>query len=402
VHRILTAIVVCSTLAGQVAAQSALLPRVSSRLTALQPDLIAFRRDLHRHPERSGEEVRTAGRIAARLRTIGLDVRTGIAGHGVVGILRGRLPGPVVAYRADMDAVASSDPDPVDFRSETPGVRHICGHDLHVTIALALADALHGVRTQLRGTIVFIFQPAEESVTGANAMLAAGVLASPAPVAIYGLHTAPLNVGQMGTIAGDLMSGHDTITLSGLGDLAGAARTVTQRLDAIATVRPDQMFTPGSRDLILVQQSSGTDSVGRVMLRGTIIATSVSRPRVIAEMQALRTLALPAVRMSVDYRPKAIAGVTNDAALTQRAMAAAAGALGAASVLPMEQIIPAFSEDFGSFQERVPGVFFFLGVSNPATGTRGMPHTADYVADEGAMQVGARAMAAVLLERLQR
>ncbi len=378
--------------------------RVSKRLATMQPDLVAFRRDLHRHPEVSGAEVRTARQVAARLRALGLEVRTGVGGHGVVGVLRGGKPGPVVAYRADMDAVSTSDPDPVDFRSTTPGVRHICGHDLHATIGLALATALRSVRAELPGTVVFIFQPAEEAATGANAMLAAGVFDNPSPVAIYALHTAPLNLGQMGTIAGDLMSGRDfyTIALSGTGDLAAGARTVNERLAALGTIPPSQSLVPGPRDVILVELRPDTDSAGTRVLGGMIMATSLSRPRVVAAMAELRALAIPNVTVRVEYRPKAIAGVYNDAMLTQRAVATVASVLGAPAAIELNQIVPAFSEDFGSFQDRVPGVFFFLGVSNPAKGTVGMPHTPDYVADEGAIQIGARSMAAVLLDRLRR
>src|SRR6185436_5771750 len=118
-----------------------------------------------------------------------LDVRTGVGGYGVVGVLKGGKPGPLVAYRADMDAVPSNEPDPVDFRSETPGIRHICGHDLHMTIAIGLASALHSVKADLPGSVMFIFQPAEERGAGAKAMLDAGVFAPTAPAAIFGLHT---------------------------------------------------------------------------------------------------------------------------------------------------------------------------------------------------------------------
>lgn len=402
--RVLAVVAALALTAPIIAAQDAVMGKVSRRLAGMQSDLVAFRRDLHLHPEVSGAEVRTAARVATRLRSLGLEVRTGVGGHGVVAILRGSRPGPVVAYRADMDAVPSADRDPVEFRSLTPGVRHICGHDIHTTIGVALAAALHSARSQLPGTVVFIFQPAEERATGANAMLAAGVLNDPKPVAIYGLHTAPYDVGQFGTIVGDMMSGRDSysIALSGSGNLLAAAAAVRARLDSLGSIPASQFLVPGPRDLILLDARRDVDSAGARVLRGTIMATSLSRPRVIAAMSAIRSLALPNVKATVDYRPKSIAGVTNDALQTDRAVAAVAGVFGKSAVIEVTQIIPAFSEDFGSFQERVPGTFFFLGVNNPAKGTVGMPHTPDYVADEGAIQTGARAMAAVLLERLRR
>jgi metal-dependent amidase/aminoacylase/carboxypeptidase family protein len=153
----------------------------------------------------SGQEVRTAKVVADRLRTLGLEVRTGIGGHGVVGILTGGRPGPLVAYRADMDAVRSAAPDPVAFPSLEPGIRHICGHDVHVTIGLALASALAQVKADLPGRVMFIFQPAEERATGARAMLNDGLFAAGKPDAIFGLHSAPFDAGLVSSKAGLMM-----------------------------------------------------------------------------------------------------------------------------------------------------------------------------------------------------
>jgi len=282
-----------------------LLPRITSHLADREPDLIALRRDLHRHPELSGEEQRTAGIVAERLRALGLEVETGVGGHGVVGILTGGRSGPLVAYRADMDAVRSPAPDPVPFGSETPGVRHICGHDLHVAVALALASALAHVRADLPGSVMFIFQPAEERAAGARAMLDAGLFAKRMPVAIYGVHTAPFEVGRL-------------------------------------SVKDGVMMLPG-----------GTAP-----------------------------------------------GAINDPALTRAADRALNAAFGEGTVLPLQAPPQGFSEDFGWFQKEVPGVFFFLGASNAADGVTAMPHSPNFAIDEDAIVFGARAMAAVVLERL--
>lgn len=188
------------------ATNATLYSRVVASATQREAEWTAFRRDLHRHPELSRQELRTSSLIADRLRALGLEVRTGIGGYGVVGVLKGVRSGPVIAYRADMDAFASQDADPVDFPSETPGVRHICGHDLHVTIGLALATALASVKSELGGTIMFIFQPAEESATGAKAMLDAGVFSTLKPSAIFGIHTAPGDTGQISSHAGRMMN----------------------------------------------------------------------------------------------------------------------------------------------------------------------------------------------------
>ena len=185
---------------------AAINQRIAAHVKANQQGWIDLRRDLHRHPELSGQEERTAGIVAARLKALGLSVQTGVGGHGVVGILAGGRPGPLVAYRADMDAVRSTQPDPATAMASTvPGVRHICGHDVHVAVGLGLASALASVRQELPGRVMFIFQPAEERATGARAMLDAGLFAKETPAAVFGVHASPLEVGTFTSKAGQMM-----------------------------------------------------------------------------------------------------------------------------------------------------------------------------------------------------
>jgi metal-dependent amidase/aminoacylase/carboxypeptidase family protein len=179
--------------------------RVAGYVRAHDTEFIAVRRDIHRNPEVSGQEMRTARVVATRLKALGLDVRTGIGGHGVVGILTGGRPGPLVAYRADMDAVRSKEPDPAPFASQTVGVRHICGHDVHVAIGLGLASALASIKRDMPGRVMFIFQPAEEVATGARAMIADGLYKIGDPVAVFGLHSSPLEAGRITSKAGVMM-----------------------------------------------------------------------------------------------------------------------------------------------------------------------------------------------------
>lgn len=293
-----------------------LYPRVERRLDEVAGAMIEVRRDLHRHPEVSGREVRTEGVIASRLRALGLEVTSGVGGHGVVGVLTGGRSGRTVALRADIDAIATNAPDPVDFASETPGVRHICGHDIHTTVALATAEGLSVVRGDLEGRVVFIFQPAEENVTGARAMLAAGVLEQWKPEVIFAFHTAPMEVGTIGTKSGVLLAGRGT---------------------------PEE------------------------------IAAGL---------------------------PGTAPGATNDPALEERTRPVIRSVVGEENLIELTRVIPGFSEDFGHFQARVPGVMYYLGVSNTAAGTAGMPHTPNYVADEGSILVGARVLSALVLSEL--
>jgi metal-dependent amidase/aminoacylase/carboxypeptidase family protein len=296
------------------------LARIGDYVAAHASEFIAVRRDLHRHPETSGREVRTAGIVASRLIEQGLDVRTGVGGHGVVALLKGGRPGPLLAYRADMDAVPSRDPDPVDFPSETPGVRHQCGHDVHTAIGLALAAALGSVRADLPGSVLFIFQPAEESAVGAKAMLAAGVLGSQKPVAIYGLHTSPYEAGQIATRPGVLMAARDVVrvTATGTGDVAHAMAAARAVVAALSTLTAAQAFQPAPEGFSFVQMGAPTSSNGGLVLQaGITVAGVAARERVKQELaKGLTGIVVSRVVISHQYVDKFVAGVTNDAELT--------------------------------------------------------------------------------------
>ena len=410
--RVLLAAIAAATLTApsaqaQGSSNDVLRRRVDALLTGREPQLIELRRDIHRHPELSGAEERTAGIVAARLRELGLEVKTGVGGHGVVGLLRGAKPGPLIAYRADMDAFESTAADPVEFRSTTPGVRHICGHDIHTTVGLALAEGLAAVRSELAGTVMFVFQPAEERATGAKAMLADGVFATIKPVAIFAVHTAPLLVGQLGTTAGVLMSGRDFVhvTLSGPGNLQAAADSVRRIIEAVGTITPAQAIAPGPEGFVYAQVGPARSTTpGTLTVNASLSMASAATHTRVREtvLNGLSELTVTGVTIKPVYEMKAIAGVTNDSALVQQANTSIRAALGEAVVIPITGIYPGFSEDFGSFQDQVPGVFYFLGVANAAKGWRGMPHMPDYVADEASILIAARAMTAVILDRLAR
>ena len=394
--------------AGPVTAQSpdvaTLREAVDLRLAEQRADLIKIRRDLHRHPEVSGREERTAGVIADRLRALGMDVRTGVGGHGVVGLLRGGLPGPTVAFRADMDAVASRDPDPVEFASTVEGVRHICGHDIHTTVGLALAEGFAAVREDLPGSVMFVFQPAEESATGARAMLEDGAFAGARPDAIYAYHTAPLEVGQIGTKGGVLLAGRDEIrvTLSGIADLSGPAAEVVELIRGTSTVDQATPSVGGDFAVTVVfgsQERSGGDGwVVRGQSTNSSPAASARVERSIRE--GLSELEGAGFASTLDYRARVIAGVTNDVELESASIDPLRSVVGESGVIVIENVPTQFSEDFGSFQEQVPGVMYYLGVSNSEQGWVGLPHSPDYVADEASIELGARAMAAVMLDYL--
>jgi amidohydrolase len=375
------------------------------RIAEMAGELIDVRRDLHRHPELSGSEIRTAGIVADRLRALGLEVRTGVGGHGVVAILRGSRPGPVVAVRADMDAVPSDAPDPVAFPSETPGVRHICGHDVHTTVALALAEGLTAARTRLAGTVVFLFQPAEENATGARAMLEDGALVDPVPEAIFTVHAAPLPVGQLATAERVLMPGRDAIVVKAA-DGRNAVRVLQEArrvIEQVGTVPPEEAFAPVAGRFVLAQIGSPVlNGDARWSVQGMLTMSDDATRAEVKDhlLGALEALGSDSRPVEVTYHERVIAGVTNEPGLVRRAVASVRRVLGDESVVMLESMTPAFSEDFGSLQARVPGVMFFLGVASTADGFDGMPHSPAFAPDEGAIEVGARALGAVVIDVL--
>jgi metal-dependent amidase/aminoacylase/carboxypeptidase family protein len=390
---------------AQQAEQRTLAHRVNERLAGAEGSLTELRHDIHQHPEISGQEERTAGVVAERLRARGFEVRTGVGGHGVVGVLRGGSPGPTIAFRADMDAMPSDAPDPVEYRSLRPGVRHICGHDVHVTVGLGIAEGLAAVRDELAGTLILVFQPAEERGTGARAMLADGVFASIHPDAIYAMHTAPYPVGIVGTAPGPMMAGRDVVqvTLRGSGDLTAAAASIRLAIEAVSTIPPAQVLQPAPPDFILTQVFPGqpTDTESVTVRAQITTASADARARAKAAIvRGVEELTFPDVTVETVYQDRVLAGVTNDADLVSRADQSIRAWLGEEAVVAVEGVPPVFSEDFGFFQDGIPGVMYFLGVSNPDKGTVGMPHSPDYVADDGAILVGARAMSAVILDWL--
>jgi metal-dependent amidase/aminoacylase/carboxypeptidase family protein len=379
-----------------------LVDRVDRRLEAVRPDLIDVRRDIHRHPEVSGQEERTASIVAARLSALGLKVRTGIGGHGVIGVLEGAKPGPVVAYRADMDAVHSSAPDPMPFASETPGVRHICGHDIHTTVALGIAEGLASIRDELPGTVLFIFQPAEENVQGARAMLEDGALDDPTPAAIFAVHSAPLEVGQIGSVEGLALPGLDrvSVTLRGEGDLENAARAYARAVGAAST---GEGAAPEDYVAAMVGHGQARPDRGDWQLTGMVRAGSVeARAQARQEIErGLAAIVREGVSYELVYEDLVLPDMYNDPELVRSTLEAIRSVVGPEGLLEINSVTPYFSEDFAYFQQRVPGAMYWLGVSNSELGYVGMPHSPDFVADEESIIVGAKAMAAVLLDFLE-
>ncbi len=383
--------------------------RIAETLESLRAELIEVRRDLHRHPELSGEEVRTAGIVADRLESLGFEVRRNVGGHGVVAVLAGGRPGPVVGFRADMDAVRDPSPDPVPFASEAPGVRHVCGHDVHTTVGLGIAEALAAVREEIPGTVLLIFQGAEETGQGARAMLAEGALEDPRPAAMFAVHTAPMPVGSMAAGIGQALPARDMIAVavSGDGDLDAAHQRIAAKFSSLTTVDVAAAAAGGAleEDFVLAQvfPSRPQADDGRTVVRGQLTTNSrAMADRAMADMRSwLESEEPEGLEFELELQERLLSGIYNEPTLVEATGKVIRSVLGEEAFATSTGTSPFFSEDFGFFQDEAPGVMFWLGVSNPEKGTVGLPHSPRYVADEEAIFVGAKAISAVLLAQLE-
>ncbi len=387
--------------------ESLIRTKVKTAVASNEQSLIELRRDLHRHPELAGQEERTARVIADRLISAGLEVETGVGGHGVVAILVGGKPGPVVAYRADMDAIATTGYDPVEFRSEDETVRHGCGHDIHTTIGVGLAEALVTVQDRIAGTVVFLFQPAEETGEGAAAMIQDGALADPQPEAIYGIHCAPLEKGIVASKSGMMLGGLDIVQvrLTGAGDHDAVAETVDGILADVNTVKAHTPALEGESSFTLagVFQTGPAEDGNGTMLIGMVRCSSedehdAARANIEERLAAIAT---SDVDIETDYTKYHIPPLMNDADLVANGNAVIERNVGANAIFHVDGVSPFFSEDFAQFQQHIPGAMFFLGVSNSAQGIVGLPHSPNFVADESAIAFGVNTMSAVLVNYME-
>ncbi|MFG2093844.1 M20 family metallopeptidase [Streptomyces sp. NPDC048612] len=376
---------------------------VDAEAARLRRELIALRRDLHRHPELPGRERRTAGVVARELRAAGLTVTTGVGGHGVVGVLRGAHRGRTVAYRADMDAVP-----PKDIVGGGPAAAHVCGHDLHTTVALGVARVLARLRRRLSGTVVFLFQPAEETLSGARALLDAGVLERTGVAEIHALHCGPFPVGTFAVTPGYGLPGQDKaeVALSGP-DAPDAARRLAAEINALATVAAPQ--TPADIERLLADALTADGPLARFVavragaqeagVRVTYRCWPQERyGEVRADIRRLaRSWAGARVRFPAEPFPAMVCPERDARRLAHHLR----HALGRDAVAELHAAFPPFSgEDFALYLDRVPGTFTFLGVRAPgAPLTTGYPHYPDFAPDERAIGIGVRAMAGWIAER---
>jgi amidohydrolase len=398
---------------------------------ALVPQVIEWRRDFHRHPELANREFRTAAKVADHLRSLGLEVRTGMAHTGVVAVMTGALPGPTILLRADMDGLPVTERTDVPFRSTATGefrgrpvgVMHACGHDAHTAMLMGTAKVLAGLREQLPGRVLLVFQPAEEGVPegergGAPLMLEEGLLDIVKPDAAFALHVgSKLNTGTVEFRPGPLMAGSDFFRIVVTGRQGHGSRP-WQGVDAVVVaaqiVNAVQSIVSRQVD---ITKLPAVVSIGAINggVRHNIIAETVEM------LGTIRTFS-PAMRQDIidrigrtvthvaeahgasgrlEMMPAPNPVLENDAALTERAAASLRAVLGDDAVETSNLLTVA--EDFAHISQRVPSFYYWMGVTPPGRDAATAPdnHSDLFYVDEAALSVGMRTMLRIAVDYLQ-
>lgn len=400
-------------------------------LTALQPKIIEWRRDLHQFPELSNREFRTSKIVAEHLQSLGLEVETGVAKTGVVGVLRGDLPGPTIALRADMDGLPVTEQTDVPFRSrvtttfrnETVGVMHACGHDVHTSVLMGIAEALTSVKTQLPGTVVFLFQPAEEGAPegeegGASLMVREGVLERYRPEAVFGLHVfANMPVGMIGYRGGPLMAASDSYRIVVRGRQTHGARpwggidpivVSAQIVNALQTVVSRQTDITANPAVVTVGAIKGgirhNIVPDEVELIGTIRTfETLQRADILKSIERIvvKTAEASGATATFEVNRGSNPVVRNDPDLTRRVVPTLERVAGEGNVRTVPLVTGA--EDFAYYAEKVPSFFYFVGITprgqNPLTVASN--HSPLFYVDEAGIPVAARSLAHIAIDYLQ-
>ena len=365
-----------------------------------------FRRDFHRHPELGFQEVRTAGIVARELSALGLEVNTGVAETGVVALIEGEKPGPVVLLRFDMDALPIVEQTGAEYASQNPGVMHACGHDGHIAIGLTVARLLHNHRNELAGTVKLVFQPAEEGLGGAERMVDAGVLENPRPEVCLALHLwneRPL--GWIGVANGPTMAAAEifTIRLTGRGGHGAIPNlTIDPVLAAAQIITALQSITsrnvsPLQAAVISVTMMHAGETFNVIppeaTLQGTIRTFEPAvRETVLRRFDEIVNGVAQAMGCQVKIELQRLTpAVINDPKVAARVQAVAAGLL-PESVLDTD-FCTMGSEDMAYMMQEVPGCYFFLGSANPEKGLDAAHHHPRFDFDERALPRAAALMA---------
>ena len=394
------------------------------------PQVTAWRRDIHQHPELSNREVRTSALVARELKKLGLEVHTGIAQTGVVALLKGDLPGPRLAIRADMDALPVieevdlpfASKASAEYRGKSTGVMHACGHDAHTAMLLGIARALTGMKQQLHGSVLFVFQPAEEGAPvgeegGAEMMLKEGLFREYKPDAMFGMHVvSSLNVGTVSVRAGPTMAGSDWFKLvvhgrqthgampwNGVDPIVTAAEIISAA-QTIVSRKLDISTLPAVLSFGIVDGGSRYNIVpDKVELQGTLRTFDPAmRQQAIDSLKSIAEHVAAAHGASVDTQIPLVSNpvLVNDDKLTSGVRASLVRVDGATQVREAKPWMA--SEDFALFAQAVPSVYFFVGATPQGQDASKAPsnHSPKFFLDEDALKIGMQSMLQASLDYL--
>ena len=394
------------------------LDHLKSEIDERVPDLVAMRRDLHEHPELAFEEVRTSGIVEQRLRALGLEVQTGIAKTGVVGLLRGGASGAdakTIALRADMDALPIHELNKVEYRSQTDGKMHACGHDGHTSILLTVADILSQRRAELTGNIKFIFQPAEEQIGGAEPMVNEGALKG--VDGIIGLHLISNHpLGMVGVRAGTVFASADrfVLTVHGRGGHAAMPNGAIDPIVASAYIitalqtlisREVSPFSPAVITIGTINAGTAFNIIPETaVLQGTMRAFSIEdREKLLRRISEVATGIATSLGATCDVeRFDGCPPCVNDSAMTELVRKAAVATVGEKNVDTSENVLTAGSDDMGVFLNAVPGCYFIVGSGNKVKETDYPHHHPRFNVDEDALPTAVEVLTRAALDFIEK
>ncbi len=393
--------------------------RIEKEIQKHNLEIIKIRRFLHMNPELSNREYETAKLVGAKLISLGLEVKKGVAKTGVVALLRGSQQGATVGIRADMDALPIQELTDVPFKSLNPGVMHACGHDVHTSIALGTAMVLTALKDKIKGNIKFIFQPAEEGPPpgeegGASLMIKEGVLQEPSVGAIFGLHVWPEDLGKAYFIPGHMMASSDWFQIVIKGKSSHAARphegvdSIALASNIVVSLQSVISRTTNPTDpavLTIGKINGGTRSniiAEKVILEGTVRTLSDRNRKKIPQLMENIVKGIThsfGADYTFSYR-KGPPSLYNHPELAKIMLPTLLKVLGEEHV---KEINPQMvAEDFSYYCQEIPGFYFFLGAKNPAQETMAPLHNPYFNPDEGSITLGIKIMCHLLLDCLER
>ncbi|WP_124728009.1 M20 metallopeptidase family protein [Staphylospora marina] len=386
--------------------------RVHRIVGGLHEEMISWRRHFHRHPELSFQEKETSRKVAELLESFGLEVRTGIAGYGVTGLLRGAKPGPTIALRADMDALPIQEENETEYRSEVPGVMHACGHDGHMAMLLGAAKALTSFREELAGQVLFLFQPAEEKLPGgAQGMIREGVLDG--VDCVFGLHLwSPLPVGCVGICEKEFMAAADgfEVEIIGRGGHGGlphktvdpvlVASHVVINLQALVSRETDPLDS-AVISVCTIQGGTGFNVIAdTVRMGGTVRCFDLgTRERIIKRMREVieSTCSMFQASCRFEYRP-GYPPLINPPEEVRFAARLAEQIVSPERVVTLPKVMG--GEDFAYYLQQRPGAFLFVGAGNTERGITAPHHHSRFDIDERSLKIGAEWLVRIALGKL--